>query len=146
MISLVPGLPLPAYSYQDDEDSEIYPYYYADAVEPGDGVRVYLLDTGLNMRHPEFNGRLKRGIARGQTEEDWDIDWLFPRVDANEWFYGSDPRTGMPVRQYYTFNYIDPDSSNPYGGIHPAYSDFRFRQTPQGALTPHGTRVSAFIS
>ncbi len=146
MISLVPGSPLPAYIYNNYQNGQIYPYYYADTVEPGGGVRVYSLDTGLNMQHPEFNGRLKPGIAYGQTEGDWDIDWLFPRVDSSEWFYDQDPRSGLPVQRYYTFSYIDPGSPYPNGRIHPAYSDFRFRQVPQGALTPHGTRVSAFIS
>lgn len=146
MISLVPGLPLPAYIYSNYPDGRIYPYYYADTVEPGNNVRVYLLDTGINMRHPEFNGRLKPGITYGQTEDDWDIDWLFPRVDSREWFYDRDPRSGLPVPRSYTFSYIDPDSSYSNEGIHPAYSDFRSRQVSQGSLTPHGTRVSAFIS
>lgn len=44
-----------------------------------------------------------------------------------------------------TFSYIDPDSPNPRGGIHPAYSDFQLRRDPYGSLTPHGTRLSALI-
>ena len=139
IISLVPGLPLPNYDYD-----EIYPYYYIDAIAPGQNVRVYLLDTGLNMQPPEFNGRLKPGIARGRTQDDWDIDWLFPRVDRNEWFYAQNP-SGQLVRQWYEYSYVDPDSPNPRGGIHPAYSDFRLREVDYGNLTPHGTRVSAFI-
>ena len=139
IISLVPGLPLPAYRYE-----EIYPYYSIDTIAPGQGVRVYLLDTGLNMLPPEFNGRLKPGITRGRTQDDWDIDWLFPTVDPNEWFYGRNSY-GQLVRQFYQYNYVDPDSPNPRGGIHPAYSDFRLREVNTGKLTPHGTRVSAFI-
>lgn len=139
MISLVPCLPLPNYGL-----SEIYPFYFVSDIEPGQNVRVYLLDTGLNMQHPEFNSRLQPGITRGQTQDDWDIDWLFPRVDDNEWFFGSLPGEGI-IRQRYEYSYIDPDSPNPNGGIHPAYSDFRARQDEYGSLTPHGTRLSAFI-
>ena len=139
IISLVPGLPLPNYRYE-----EIYPYYSVDTIEPGQDVRVYLLDTGLNMLPPEFNGRLKPGIPRGRTQDDWDIDWLFPTVDPNEWFYSQDSY-GRPVRQFYRYNYIDPNSPNPPGGIHPAYSDFRLRSVDVGRLTPHGTRVSSYI-
>lgn len=146
IISLVPGLPLPAYKYGDDGDDggTDYPYYYVDAVEPGTNVRVYLLDTGLNMLHPEFNNRLKPGITQGRTEDDWDIDWLFPEVDDEETFTtrGS---LGRTIRQHYEYNYIDPNSPNPDGGIHPAYSDFRLDQPEYGKLTPHGTRLSAFI-
>ena len=146
MISLVPGTPLPTYKYgaDGDEGGTDYPYYYIDAIEPGTNVRVYLLDTGLNMRHPEFNGRLKPGITSGQIQDDWDIDWLFPEVDDRETFNvrGS---LGQTVRQSYTYNYIDPNSPNPNGGIHPAYSDFRLDQPEYGQLTPHGTRLSAFI-
>ena len=139
IISLVPGLSLPDYTYE-----EIYPYYSVDTIEPGQNVRVYLLDTGLNMAAPEFDGRLKPGITRGQTQDDWDIDWLFPTVDTNEWFYGQNSN-GQIVQQFYQYNYIDPDSPNPRGGIHPAYSDFRLRSVNAGRLTPHGTRVSAYI-
>ncbi len=146
LISLVPGLPLPAYKYGDDGDDggTDYPYYYVDTVEPGTNVRVYLLDTGLNMLHPEFNGRLKPGITQGQTEDDWDIDWLFPEVDDKETFLARD-FLARNVQQPYTYNYIDPNSPNPNGGIHPAYTDFRLDQPEYGKLTPHGTRVSAFI-
>ena len=143
MISLVPDLPLP--SYRLDESGSIYPYYYPHSVEPGQNVRVYLLDSGLNMQHPEFNGRLKSGITHGQSETDWDVDWLFPEVDTNEKFYAADPNTGLPTMQSNTFSYINPDTPNPNGGIHPAYSDFRYRSVPVGSLTPHGTRVSGFI-
>ena len=153
MISLVPGVSLPAYKYGDDGDEggTDYSYYYVDTVEPATNVRVYLLDTGLNMLHPEFNGRLKPGITEGQTEDDWDIDWLFPEVDDRETFPVRD-FLGRNVRQPYTYNYIDPNSPNPNGGIHPAYTDFRFDQPDErgggryyGKLTPHGTRLSAFI-
>ena len=146
IISLVPGLALPAYKYGDDGDDggTDYPYYYVDAVEPGTNVRVYLLDTGLNMLHPEFNGRLKPGITQGQTEDDWDIDWLFPEVDDRETFPVRD-FLGRNIRQPYTYNFIDPNSPNPNGGIHPAYTDFRLDQPEYGKLTPHGTRLSAFI-
>ena len=139
IISLVPGLQLPSYEYDT-----IYPYYYADAVDPGQSVRVYLLDTGMNMQYPEFNGRLKPGTRQGQTQNDWNIDWLFPRVDRSEWFYTSDVNSQV-VRQSYEYSYIDPDSPNPRGGIHPAFSDFRLRDVEEGRLTPHGTRLSAFI-
>ena len=139
IISLVPGLQLPNYRYE-----EIYPYYSVDTIEPGQNVRVYLLDTGLNMQPPEFDGRLKPGIRRGRTQDDWDIDWLFPSVDTNEWFYTQNSNRQI-VRQRYEYNYIDPDSPNPSGGIHPAYSDFRLRDVGVGKLTPHGTRVSAYI-
>lgn len=143
IISLVPGLPLPQYRHSSDTDY-VYPYYYANVVPPGQGVRVYLLDTGLNMQHPEFNGRLRPGITQGQTQTDWNIDWLFPQVDPNEWYYGTDSR-GLPEQRWYTYSYIDPNEDNPSGGIHPAYSDFRWRPVSQGGLTPHGTRLSAFI-
>lgn len=97
------------------------------------------------MQHPEFNGRLKPGITRGQTQDDWDIDWLFPSVDYSEFFVAQDD-TGQRVRQWQEFNYIDPDSPNPNGGIHPAYSDFRLKEVDGwGELTPHGTRVTGFI-
>ena len=138
MISLVPGLQLPNYDLD-----EIYPYYFADAIEPGENVRVYLLDTGMNMRHPEFNGRLKPGIRSGRTQSDWDIDWLFPTVDTNEYFL--DYVNSRMVQKRYEYNYIDPDSPNPSGGIHPAYSDFRLQDVSYGKLTPHGTRLSGFI-
>ena len=143
IISLVPGLPLPQYRHSSDTDYE-YPYYYTNVVRPGQGVRVYLLDTGLNMQHPEFNGRLRPGIPRGRTQTDWNIDWLFPQVDRNEWYYGTSSQ-GLPQREYYTYSYVDPNAPNPSGGIHPAYSDFRWRTGSQGELTPHGTRLSAFI-
>ena len=143
IISLVPGLALPQYRHSSDTDY-VYPYYYNNAIQPGQGVRVYLLDTGLNMQHPEFNGRLRQGIRQGQTQTDWNIDWLFPAVDYNEWFYGTSSQ-GLPQREYYTFSYYDPNTPNPSGGIHPAYSDFRWRPVAQGGLTPHGTRLSAFI-
>ena len=143
MISLVPSLPLPAYVTGDDGGTD-YPYYYVDTVEPGTNVRVYLLDTGLNMLHPEFKGRLKSGITQGQTEDDWDIDWLFPEVDDEETFRERD-RLGRNIRQPYTYNYINPNSPNPNGGIHPAYTDFRLDEPEYGKLTPHGTRLSAFI-
>lgn len=107
-------------------------------------MRVYLLDTGLNMQHPEFTGRLKPGITRGQNQDDWDIDWLFPRVNNKEKFFVTIPGR-MIIRQPYEYSYIDPDSPNPDGGIHPAYSDFRLRQVEYGSLTPHGTRMSGFI-
>lgn len=142
IISLVPGLPLPDYRLGDG--GEAYPYYFVDAGEPRQYVRVYLVDTGLNMQHPDFNGRLKPGITRGRTQDDWDIDWLFPRVDYNERSFVMGPR-GMPVQQPYEYSYIDPDSPNPNGGIHPAYSDTRLRQVGYGRLTPHGTRLSGFI-
>ena len=138
MISLVPGLQLPNYG-----PDEIYPYYFADAIEPGENMRVYLLDTGMNMRHPEFNGRLKPGVTNGRTQSDWDIDWLFPTVDTNEWFY--DFVDSRIVRTNYEYSYIDPDSPNSSGRIHPAYSDFRLQAVNYGQLTPHGTRLSAFI-
>ena len=143
IISLVPGLPLPQYRHSSDTDY-VYPYYYANAVPPGQGVRVYLLDTGLNMQHPEFNNRLRPGIRQGQTQTDWNIDWLFPQVDTREGWYETDSR-GLPAHNYYTYSYIDPNAPNPSGGIHPAYSDFRWRPVSQGGLTPHGTRLSAFI-
>ena len=143
IISLVPGLPLPQYRHSSDRDY-VYPYYFTNVVPPGQGVRVYLLDTGLNMQHPEFNGRLRSGVTQGQTQTDWDIDWLFPQVDPNERYFGSDSQ-GLPQRMYYTYSYRDPDDPNPSGGIHPAYSDFRWRPVSQGGLTPHGTRLSAFI-
>ncbi len=143
IISLVPGLPLPQYRHSSDTDYG-YPYYYANVVPPGQGVRVYLLDTGLNMQHPEFNSRLRPGIRQGQTETDWDIDWLFPQVDPNEFYYETGPQ-GFPVQRYHTYSYVDPNAPNPSGGIHPAYSDFRWRSVAQGGLTPHGTRLSAFI-
>ncbi len=143
IISLVPGLPLPQYRHSSDTDY-VYPYYYANVVPPGQGVRVYLLDTGLNMQHPEFNGRLRPGITQGQTQTDWNIDWLFPQVDPNEFYYGTDSR-GLRTQTFYTYSYVDPNAPNPAGGIHPAYSDFRWRPVSQGGLTPHGTRLSAFI-
>lgn len=143
IISLVPGLPLPQYRHSSDTDY-VYPYYYNNAVQPGQGVRVYLLDTGLNMQHPEFNARLRPGIRQGQTQTDWNIDWLFPQVDFNEWYYGTSSQ-GLPQQEWYTYSYIDPNAPNPSGGIHPAYSDFRWRPVSQGGLTPHGTRLSAFI-
>ena len=96
------------------------------------------------MQHPAFNGRLKSGIAQVHAQDDWDIDWLFPTVDTNEWFYDRNA-DGQYVRQGYRTNYTDPNSPNPSGGIHPAYSDFRLRNVNYGRLTPHGTRVSAFI-
>jgi Subtilase family len=94
------------------------------------------------MQHPEFNGRLRPGITQGQTKDDWDIDWLFPKVDVDEFFKMSDD-----IEQKYEYSYIDPNSPNFNGGIHPAYSDLRLRETGDGwgDLTPHGTRVSAFI-
>ena len=143
IISLVPGLPLPQYRHSTDTDF-LYPYYYTNVVPPGQGVRVYLLDTGLNMQHPEFNGRLRPGVRQGQTQTDWDIDWLFPQVDPNERYYGTNSQ-GLPQQMYYTYSYVDPNAPNPSGGIHPAYSDFRWRPNSQGGLTPHGTRLSAFI-
>ena len=143
IISLVPGLSLPQYRHSSDTDF-LYPYYYSNVLPPGQGVRVYLLDTGLNMQHPEFNGRLRSGVRQGQTQTDWDIDWLFPQVDPNEWYYGTDSR-GLPQQMYYTYSYVDPNAPNPSGGIHPAYSDFRWRPGSEGGLTPHGTRLSAFI-
>ena len=102
--------------------------------------------TGLNMQHPEFNGRLRPGITEGQTQDDWDIDWLFPRVDTDEFFKVPDGGGGS-MDQKYEYSYIDPDSPNFNGGIHPAYTDFRLIENPNewGDLTPHGTRVSAFI-
>lgn len=121
MISLAPDLPLP--DYRLGERGEMYPYYFIDTIEPGQNVRVYLLDTGLNMQHPEFSVRPKPGITRGQTQDDWDIDWLFPRVDNKEKFFVTIPG-GMIIQQPYGYSYIDPDSPNPDGGIHPAYSDF----------------------
>ena len=139
IISLVPGLPLPSYGYV-----ERYPYYFVNTIEPGQNVRVYLLDTGLNMQHTEYDGRLKPGIRRGQTQDDWDVDWLFPSVDRNEWFYTQDSN-GLVVRQWYEYSYIDPNSPNPRGSIHPAYTDFRLANVGYGKLTPHGTRVSAYI-
>ena len=60
IISLVPGLPLPDNTYE-----KIYPYYSVDTIDSGQDMRVYLLDTGLNMQPPEFDGRLKPGITRG---------------------------------------------------------------------------------
>ena len=143
IISLVPGLPLPQYRHSTDTDF-LYPYYYTNVVPPGQGVRVYLLDTGLNMQHPEFNGRLRPGVRQGQTQTDWDIDWLFPQVDPNERYYETNSQ-GLPQQMYYTYSYVDPNAPNPSGGIHPAYSDFRWRPNSQGGLTPHGTRLSAFI-
>lgn len=143
IISLVPGLSLPQYRHSSDTDF-LYPYYYTTVVPPGQGVRVYLLDTGLNMQHPEFNSRLRPGVRQGQTQTDWDIDWLFSQVDPNERYFGSDSR-GLPQQMYYTYSYVDPNAPNPSGGIHPAYSDFRWRPDSQGGLTPHGTRLSAFI-
>lgn len=89
MISLAPDLPLP--DYRLGERGEMYPYYFINTIEPGQNMRVYLLDTGPNMQHPEFNGRLKPGISRGQTQDDWDIDWLFPRVDNKEKFLSRFP-------------------------------------------------------
>ena len=150
MISLAPGIPLPA--YRNGANGNVggtgYPYYYLDEIEPGTNVRVYLLDTGLNMRHPEFDGRLKPGITRGRHQDDWDIDWLFPEVDEMEIFSTQGPR-GSTRWQRYSYSYIDPNSPNPNGGIHPAYSDFRKDQAEyehrNGKLTPHGTRLSAFI-
>ena len=143
IISLVPGLALPQYRYTSDTDY-VYPYYYTNVVQPGQGVRVYLLDTGLNMQHPEFNGRLKPGVRQGQTQTDWNIDWLFPQADPREFYWVTSPQ-GLPQQEYYTYSYVDPNAPNPTGGIHPAYSDFRWRSVAQGGLTPHGTRLSAFI-
>lgn len=143
MISLVPSLPLP--NYQQIETVP-YPYYFVNPPDPVATVRVYAIDTGLNMQHPEFNGRLRPGITEGQTQDDWDIDWLFPKVDFDEFFTVPDDRGGT-IDQKYEYSYIDPNSPNSNGGIHPAYSDFRLREINDGIgdLTPHGTRVSAFI-
>lgn len=85
---------LPQYRHRSDTDY-VYPYFFTNVVPPGQGVRVHLLDTDLNMQHPEFNSRLRSGVTRGQTQTDWDIDWLFPQVDPNEWCYGTDSR-GLP--------------------------------------------------
>ena len=106
MISLVPSLSLP--NYQQNENN-IYPYYFVNTEDPGAGVRVYDLDTGLNMEHPEFDGRLKPGITRGRTRNDWDIDWLFPRVDTEEYIWVSDGQ-GRMFKQPYEFSYIDPQT------------------------------------
>ena len=143
MISLVPGLPFP---YYEQFDEDIYPYYFVNPTQPVATVRVYDIDTGLNMQHPEFNGRLRPGNTEGQTQDDWDIDWLFPTVDIEEFFLVRD-RRGRWIQQKYEYSYIDPNSPNFNGGIHPAYSDFRLKEVVDGwgNLTPHGTRVSAFI-
>lgn len=66
MISLVPNLSLPNY----EQSSDIYSYYFVNTIDPGINVRVYDLDTGLNMQHPEFNNRIKPDITRGQTQDD----------------------------------------------------------------------------
>ena len=108
MISLVPGLPLPQYRHSSDTDN-VYPYYFTNVVPPGQGVRVYLLDTGLNMQHPEFDGRLRSGVTQGQTQTDWDIDWLFPQVDPNEWYHGTNSR-GLPQ---YTFGPLGSNANFP---------------------------------
>ena len=109
-----------------------YRYVRKTAVEPGEGSRVYVIDSGIDLRHPEFASRAR---VDGSTDpDDYDVEWIFADHDPREalWdMYG--------YQSSYTTSWLDPD--DPDGPHHPqtgfplAYTDF----------SGHGTQVSSLI-
>ena len=109
-----------------------YTYVRENAVQPGARSRVYILDSGIDLTHPEFASRAR---FRGSTDPiDYNVQWLFADHDPREAVYD---RNWNSVS--YTTSWLDPN--DPYGPRHPqtgflqAYTDF----------TGHGTGVASLI-
>ena len=140
MISLVPGMTLPQYDFADPVIDVKYPYYSRGDIQLGEGVRVYLFETGLCLLHPEFLNRVKPGRSPPQHEGDWNINWMFGEVDGNEVYEDDDG-----LQQLYHFNYIDPDLGIESDDIHPAFTDYAPGVEIGDQIVGHGSRLAAFI-
>ncbi|KAG8956991.1 subtilisin-like serine protease [Tulasnella sp. 419] len=53
---------------RDDTDALNYQYSYDD--KAGEGVDVYVVDTGINIKHKEFEGRAKWGFSAFEDQND----------------------------------------------------------------------------
>lgn len=103
-----------------------------NAVQPGQGVRIWILDSGIDLTHPEFASRAR---VRGSTNpNDYNIQWLFADHDPREYFFdGNGNRVMLTTSWQKPFNTNGP--RNPRTGILEAYSD----------VNGHGTAVSSLI-
>lgn len=85
-----------------------YIYVRGKAVAPGQGSRVYIIDSGLDLTHPEFVP--SRARVRGSTDpNDYNVQWLFADHDPREVFYDQN----NPWRRVtYTTSWLDPNDPN----------------------------------
>ena len=108
------------------------PYTYVrQNVAPGRWSRVYILDSGIDLKHPEFASRAR---IRSTDPNDYNVQWIFADHDPREIVYDSEWNA-----ENYLTSWLDPN--NPNGPRHPqtgfleAYTDFN----------GHGTGVASLI-
>ena len=109
---------------------EPYRYIWDNTVKPGAGVRVYVIDAGLNMLHPEFASRARRGNLGGPA--DFGFSWIFGEVDRSEKVWNLGSRTWENIET----NWQDPDAapSGANGNLPDAYSDWNGHGTAMISL------------
>ena len=127
IVSQPQGYPVPFWN-------RLYTYTYVreNAVAPGESSRVYILDTGLDLTHPEFASRAR---VRGSTDpNNYNVQWIFADHDPREAVYDRDWNSVS-----YKTSWLDPNDPygprNPQTGFLEAYTDF----------TGHGTGVTSLI-
>lgn len=126
IVSQPPGYPVPFWNREN-----LYTYV-RQSVAPGGRSRVYVVDSGIDLTHPEFASRAR---IRGSTNpNDYNVQWIFADHDPREAVYAQ----GM-VQVSYITSWLDPNNlhgpRHPQTGFLEAYTD----------LSGHGTGVASLI-
>lgn len=128
IISQPREVPVPLWDIHRDD----YTYVRDNTVNEGQGVRVYVVDEGIDLTHPEFSSRAPADDALRADPEKYGVSWIFADHDPNELITDSNGVTGS-----YATTWLDPNDPNPprapLSGLPLAYID-------NGG---HGTSVSS---
>ena len=117
-----------------DIHKDDYTYVRDNTVDAGKGVRVYVVEEGIDMTHPEFSSRAPGADAFKADPWNYEMSWIFADNDPYELITDSNGVTGS-----YATSWLDPNDPNPprapLSGLPRAYTN----------IGGHGTSVASLI-